>query len=169
MLIMFNIDITVGRYKFLIKGIHKKCTFIQGDSGTGKTILYRVIRDKRLYGNVYRQSIVSKENSTNEDLPEFNFGEKQIPSDIIALGEDISLSLEQYNSFIQKYNNTVIILDEDHPLLHTNGHEQVLKKSNNYFIIITRDMNSFKNLPSSLTDIFHLEKHNSVNVYTRYK
>ena len=103
--------------------IEDKFTLIRGDSATGKTTLYELFD---LYSKK-RLNINCSEYRNLGVVPELE-------------------NYNQYASVLMDKTDTVYILDEAHLLFTIPGFEELLKSSNNYFIIISREQ-KFKNLP----------------------
>lgn len=95
-------------YKF---EIFNKYNIIEGDSGTGKTALYELINSFQV----------------NKDI-----GINDSSHQLVAMPI-------QFSSFkLNNYTNCIIVIDEDCDILSNKNIPDILKKSNNYFIIITR-------------------------------
>lgn len=95
-------------YKF---EIFNKYNIIEGDSGTGKTTLYDLI-------NAFQ---------VNKDI-----GKNYSSHTLVAMPI-------QFSSFkLSNYTNCIIVIDEDCDILSNKLIPDILKKSDNYFIIMSR-------------------------------
>lgn len=103
-----------------------KFTVIRGDSGTGKTTLFDMIRS-------YNKDPDSITCSGYKNLYALN---------------DLDARVDYVNLF-NRYTDYVFIVDEDNKLFKIHDFELMLKDSNNYFIIINREK-IFNNLPIHL-------------------
>lgn len=96
--------------------IDTKFTLLQGNSATGKTTLYELFR-------LYSQ------NHLNINCTGY--------SDLAILPDTKTYSL--YPDMLMRKTNTVYILNETHSLFNTPDFEKLLMRSDNYFIIISRE------------------------------
>lgn len=126
-------------YKF---NITEKYNLVRGDSGLGKTSFYDLV-----------------------DLYSVNHRLVQCP----GYSKIVSLQGRYHLDDFIKYENYVFVIDEDNPLLHRNDVASILRKSNNYFIIICRKY-KFGFLPINLDAIFMMKSsgrfHTLVPQYT---
>lgn len=112
------------RYEFDIK---RNITIIRGDSATGKTTLYGMIAlAARLGGSSGVEVRCEKKCRTLDEL-------------------DWKLVLPTLHDYI-------IFLDEDNLFLKTDDFARMVKESDNYFVIITRE--DLVNLPYSVEEIY---------------
>ena len=118
-------------YRFNIKG---KYTIINGDSGTGKTTFYELVR------------------ALNRGLKLYNSTQIKI----IAVPEEF----EFFD--IDKFNNSILVIDENCTLFKRKDFAKILQKSNNYFIIMsrTRKLNS---LPISVESMYRIKTSGKTN------
>lgn len=109
--------------------ITNKYTFIQGDSGTGKSYLVDAI-----------------ENSNNDPLTTI---ESPLPHYVLGINEiKIPTHLE----------NNIIFIDEDRDILNTRDSSRQLKLSKNFFVIVSREIEPVKDsFPLSIDSFFKLE------------
>lgn len=122
----------VGKYRICIKTnkfmydfeLKRKYTVILGDSATGKSVLYKYVRDS---GTVMQSGVELRALSINM--------------------EDAISTLEM--------SGKIVIIDESCKILHRNGGEKFLEKSDNYFIIAYRG-NLSKNIPFSIDEVYEI-------------
>ena len=149
---MIKIDIRIAKKHIILDSINNKYTVIQGNSGQGKTLIRKLVGNRRLYKSEYNVNFSIVKN--NEIV--HNFDLDIIPRDLVVLPDLTDINLDTYRSELSKHSNLMYIIDENHPFLHLKGHEGVLKNSNNYFIIITRGDSALSRLPYSPSDILSL-------------
>lgn len=116
-------------YKFTL---WDKFTLLRGDTATGKTTLYHMFES-------YSQSHLNIKCSGYNNL--------SILPILNTRGE--------YEKVLLPGDKQVFIVDESHPFLHTYGYDQILKASDNYFIIISR-RHAYDNLPIHLRSVVQL-------------
>ncbi len=132
----YNIRIATKKivYEFIVK---RKYTIIKGDSSTGKTQLY----------NMVNTPIVDKMCRRNDGLR----------VDIIALPRTESA----YAVILENTSKSIIIIDEGTEKFGSKKFIEMLQKSDNYFIIITRK--KLGNIPFSVNEIFEIETSKKYN------
>lgn len=113
-------------YKFTL---NRNITILRGDSGTGKTTLYDMIRD---YNNLGRESGVK-----------------------ISGGNIVTLEGKNWEDELDKFNNAVIVIDEGSKFVFSKEFASKVKCCNNYFLIITRSYLS--QLPYSVDEIYRIK------------
>lgn len=113
-------------YEFEIK---QNITIIRGDSATGKTILVNMLRQAQKFGA-----------SSGIDLI------CEVPCKILE-GENWKLILENAA-------DTIFFIDNGNAFINTVEFAEAVKKSNNYFVLITRE--NLHNLPYSVDEIYGL-------------
>lgn len=113
-------------YEFEIK---QNITVIRGDSATGKTILINMLRQTQKFGA-----------SSGIDLI------CEVPCKILE-GENWKLILENAS-------DTIFFIDNGNAFINTVEFAEAVKKSNNYFVLITRE--NLHNLPESVDEIYGL-------------
>ena len=113
-------------YEFEIK---QNITIIRGDSATGKTILVNMLRQAQKFGV-----------SSGIDLI------CEVPCKILE-GENWKLILENAA-------DTIFFIDNGNAFINTEEFAEAVKKSNNYFVLITRE--NLHNLPESVDEIYGL-------------
>lgn len=114
------------KYDFEIK---RKITVIQGDSGTGKTTLLRLIED---YSNFYPNSGI-----------ELSCSHKCL---VMPVNKELAYSE------IPKHHESVLFFDENASYVKTREFAELLFNSDCYFVIITRD--DLATLPVSIEEIY---------------
>ena len=116
-------------YEFDVK---RNITIIRGDSATGKTTLYNIIRSF---------------NTQKSDEPGLVYVDCDKPC--IALGEQ-NLEVNLRNT-----SDSIVFLDEE-SIAGCDARElsKIMQESDNYYVIITRDALSW--LPYSITEIYRL-------------
>ena len=114
------------RYEFEIK---QNITIIRGDSATGKTILVNMLRQTQKFGA-----------SSGIDLI------CEVPCKILE-GENWKLILENAA-------DTIFFIDNGNAFINTEEFAEAVKKSNNYFVLITRE--NLHNLPESVDEVYGL-------------
>ena len=126
-----------GAYQVKIKNnrnsysfeLRRNITILRGESGRGKTTLFDMIYD---YNRFEKNSGVSVSCDRN----------------IIALvGND-------WEDVIKKNPGTIIVIDEDSQFIRTKEFASVVKGSDNYFLLITR--NYLATLPISVDEIYEI-------------
>lgn len=126
-----------GRYQIKIKNsrnsysfeLKRNITVLRGDSGTGKTTLFRMVRD---YNESGRNSGVS----ISCDRP------------VIAMEKRI------WETEIERIENSIIVIDEDSKFICSKEFAKAVRHSNNYFLLITRHY--LAELPISVDEIYVL-------------
>ena len=99
------------QYEFTI---HRKFTVIQGDSGTGKTTLFNLVR------------------GAHEKAPGVWVNCKVDCVPASAMGDD-------WKGYLQSHSNLIIFIDEDYKWVRSNEFAATSAKSDNYFVLINRD------------------------------
>lgn len=125
-------DITVSnqkvRYDFTIR---RNITVIKGDSATGKTTLVEMIRE---YYESGRDSGI----------------ELRCPKTCKVLaGRD-------WKAVLATTHEQIIFIDEDNAFLPTNEFAEAVRKSDNYYVIVTRE--GLPNLPYSVEEIYGIRE-----------
>ena len=122
-----TVDNNVLQYKFEIK---RNITIIKGDSATGKTTLVDMIREHYENGD---QSGV------------FLQCDKQCAV----------LEGRQWQTLLKGINDSIIFIDEGNPFITSTDFAEAVSKSDNYFVIVTRE--SLSNLPFSVDEIYGIK------------
>lgn len=113
-------------YSFELK---RNITVLSGDSGKGKTTLFEMVYDYNRYGK--------------------NSGTK-----IICNIEVIAVSGRDWRDVIENTKKSVIIIDEDNKFVRSKEFAEVVKKSDCYFLLITRGY--LEQLPISVDEIYEI-------------
>lgn len=125
-------EITVSnvkvRYDFTIR---RNITIIRGDSATGKTTLVEMIRE-------YDES--------GEDSGIFLKCEKECRV----------LAGRGWRTILDTMKETIVFIDEDNAFLPTNEFAEAVQKSDNYYVIVTRE--GLPNLPYSVEEIYGIRE-----------
>ncbi len=115
-----------NKYDFTVK---RNITVLCGNSGTGKTTLYDMVRERNRY----------KEGS-NIHLT--------CDKDVIALSGD------EWQDRLEKIKDSIIIIDEDNDFILTHEFARAVRDSDNYYVLVTRDY--IPSLPYSVDEIYEL-------------
>lgn len=113
-------------YEFEIK---QNITVIRGDSATGKTILINMLRQAQKFGASSGINLIC-----------------EVPCKILE-GENWKLILENAS-------DTIFFIDNGNAFINTVEFAEAVKKSNNYFVLITRE--NLHNFPESVDEIYGL-------------
>ena len=113
-------------YKFTL---NQNITILRGDSGTGKTTLYDMIRD---YNNLGKESGVK-----------------------ISGGNIVTLEGKNWEDELDKLSNSVVVIDEGSKFVFSKEFASKVKGCDNYFLIITR--NYLSQLPYSVDEIYRIK------------
>ena len=139
-----------GKYKIIVQNnrlhyeleIKRNITIIQGDSATGKTTLIDMIRQA------------------------FNFG----ISSGIEVACDVpcrTLEGQDWKLILQSLSGNILFIDEENAFIKTEEFASAIKRSDNYFVLVTRE--NLYNLPYSVKEIYGLHSsgkyQNSKKVY----
>lgn len=126
-----------GKYKIVIKNnrlhyefeIKRNITIIRGDSATGKTTLINMLRQAENLGNSSGIDVIST-----------------VPCRIL---EGINWKLILENTV-----GTIFFIDEENTFIKTTEFAETIKKSDNYYVLITRE--NLYTLPYSVEEIYGL-------------
>ena len=113
-------------YKFTL---NRNITILRGDSGTGKTTLYDMIRD---YNNLGRESGVK-----------------------ISGGNIVMLEGRNWEDELDKLSKKIVVIDEGSKFVFSKEFANKVKGCDNYFLIITRSYLS--QLPYSVDEIYRIK------------
>lgn len=126
-------------YEFEIK---RNITIIQGDSATGKTTLINMLRQAENLGESSGIDVIS-----------------DVPCRILE-GNNWKIILENLSG-------NIFFIDEENSFINTEEFASMVKESDNYFILITRE--NLYNLPYSVDEIYGLHEsgkyHDTRRVY----
>ncbi len=115
-----------NEYKFTL---YRNITILRGDSGTGKTTLYDMIRD---YNNLGKESGVK-----------------------VSGGKVVTLEGRNWESELDKLSEAVVVIDEGSKFVFSKEFASKVKGCDNYFLIITR--NYLPQLPYSVDEIYRIK------------
>ena len=116
------------KYDFTIK---RNITILTGDSGSGKTVLIELIRDYRRYGS---------------DSGVF-----------VSCDRDCrTIDNEDWARQISEISDSIIFIDEGNRFLTSKRFAELVQKSDNYFVIATRE--KLPMLPYSVNEIYGFRK-----------
>ena len=125
-----NISIRISNqrneYKFTL---YRNITILRGDSGTGKTTLYDMIRD---YNNLGKESGVK-----------------------INGGNIVTLEGRNWEDELNKLSKAVVVIDEGSKFVFSKEFASKVNGCDNYFLIITR--NYLPQLPYSVNEIYRIK------------
>ena len=115
-----------NEYKFTL---YRNITILRGDSGTGKTTLYDMIRD---YNNLGKESGVR-----------------------VSGCKVVTLEGRNWEDELDKLSNAVVVIDEGSKFVFSKEFASKVKGCDNYFLIITRSYLS--QLPYSVDEIYRIK------------
>lgn len=126
-----------GAYKVNIKNnrnsytfeLRRNITILKGESGRGKTTLFEMISDYNRFGKNSGVSV-----SCDKGI--------------------IALAGNDWEEVIDKNPGTIIVIDEDSQFIRSEEFAKVVRDSDNYFLLITR--NYLAQLPISVDEIYEL-------------
>ena len=126
-----------GEYKIRVKNnrnsysftLRRNITILRGDSGRGKTTLYEMIAEYNRYGKESGVFI-----SSDREL--------------------LAVSGDNWQDTIVANPQKIIVIDEDSAFIRSDEFAKVVKRSDNYYLLITR--NYLTNLPISVDEIYQL-------------
>lgn len=128
-----------NNYKFTVK---RNITIICGNSGTGKTTLFDMIRDYNRFG---KQSNVRI--SCDKDV--------------------VALSGDDWMNRLSSISDSIVIIDEDSDFIATHEFARAVRNSDNYFILETRDY--IPSLPYSVNEIYEISGAKNKELVPVYK
>ncbi|PWT27561.1 translation initiation factor 2 [Butyrivibrio fibrisolvens] len=114
------------KYEFDIK---RNITVIQGDSATGKTTLVELLGTYSRFG---KESGISLQS----DVP------------CVVFGGDAGI----WKTILEAYQDSIIFIDEDYSFIYSKDFAELIQKSSNYYVLITRQ--PLYNLPYSIQEIY---------------
>lgn len=110
--------------------VRRNITVLRGNSGTGKTTLYELIRDWNRYGRASSVHV-----SCNKPV--------------------VALAGDDWAGRLGRIADSIVIIDEDSDFIMTHDFARAVRESDNYFILETR--NNIPSLPYSVDEIFELQ------------
>ena len=127
-----------GKYSITVKNnilcyrfeIRRNITIVKGDSATGKTTLIDMIRD---YYENGEQSGVSLQCAKTCAV----------------------LEGRQWKILLENIHDSIVFIDEGNQFVTTDEFSNAIKKSDNYYVIVTRE--SLPNLPYSVEEIYGIK------------
>lgn len=127
-----------GAYRIRVKNnrnsysfeLRRNITVLRGESGRGKTTLFDMIYEYNRFGKNSGVTIS---------------GDRAL---IALVGED-------WESSIEKHPGTIIVIDEDSQFIRSRDFARVIRRSDNYYLLITR--NYLAELPISVDEIYELD------------
>lgn len=138
-----HISISSKRCKYELD-IHGKYSVIGGDSGSGKSTLYKMIM------------LWEAENKAIKASCDYKLH---------------AMAINENSSFLENNEGCIIVIDEYCKILREPDISTILRKSKNYFILITRKILDF--LPVSVDNYYEMKTsgivHANVPVYPRFK
>lgn len=130
-----------AEYNFVVR---RKYTLLTGDSGTGKSMLYRMLTDKFTYINI-----------TTMD------GEKNVKLSTVPFRED------EYRDLLPCSSPRIYIVDESVDKVNSIKFKRLMEQSNAYFVLIGRkllqysgvenDRKVMETLPLSISEIYRID------------
>lgn len=137
-----HISISSKRCKYELD-IHGKYSVIGGDSGSGKSTLYKMIMLWEAENKAIKASCDYKLHA-------------------VAINEN--------SSFLENNEGCIIVIDEYCKILREPNISSILRKSKNYFILITRKILDF--LPVSVDNYYEMKTtgivHTNIPIYSRF-
>lgn len=126
-----------GEYKVRVKNnrnsynfsLRRNITLLKGESGRGKTTLFDMIHEHNRFG---RESGVS----------------------ISCDRELVAISGDKWEEDIRSNPGKIIVIDEDSHFIRSRDFARVVRGSDNYYLLITR--NYLSELPISVDEIYEL-------------
>ena len=126
-----------GAYQIRVKNnrnsysfeLRRNITILRGESGRGKTTLFDMIYEYNRFGKNSGVAV-----SCDREL--------------------IALAGDDWETIIDKHPGTIIVIDEDSQFIRSKDFARVLRESDNFFLLITR--NYLAELPISVDEIYEL-------------
>lgn len=148
--VLVEID-NVIKYNF---SISRQITLIQGNSGTGKTLLHSLILEylSKISGDRIHVYVNGEDTNIIDTLSanDFSIVEDSKPYD------DGSKKLK----WERNVSGKIIILDEDYVYLNSIGFISALRYTDNYYVIFSRDTEVLEHMYNSIWDILKFEDAN---------
>jgi len=124
----FQIRVRNSRNSYSFE-LRRNITVLRGESGRGKTTLFEMIHEYNRFGKNSGVTV-----SCDRDL-------------IAVVGDE-------WETVIKNHPGAVIVVDEDSQFIRSKDFARVLRGSDNYFLLITR--NYLAELPISVDEIYEL-------------
>ena len=137
----YDIEIYNNKVHYFLS-VKRNITILQGNSATGKTELIRLIQEHEANGR----------------------------SSGITLKCDVKcvvLTSVDWELRLAAMNNQIVFIDESVDFLRTSRFAQMVKGSDNYFVIVSRD--DLGQLPYSVDEIYGLRNDTDTQKYRQYK
>lgn len=137
----YTIEVSNNRVTFFLE-IKRNITIIQGNSGTGKTTLIRLLSD---YNRLGPSSGVS----------------------VKCDKECIALIPTDWKQYIDSSHDKIIFLDENNSFIHSKEFAEAVSHSDNYYVLIIRD--SLPQLSYSIEEIYGMRENRDSQKYVKAK
>ncbi len=137
----YEIEVSNNRVTFFLT-VQRNITIIQGDSGTGKTTLIRLLSE---YNRLGASSGVSV----------------KCPKDCVALVPT------DWKHYIDSVSDKIIFLDENNTFIRSKEFTKTVEGSDNYFVIIIRD--PLPQLSYSIDEIYGMRESKDTQKYVKAK
>lgn len=137
----YEIEVSNNRVTFFLE-VKRNITIIQGDSGTGKTTLIRLLSD---YNRLGASSGIS----------------------VKCDKECIALIPTDWKHYIESVKDKIIFLDENNTFIRSKEFAKTVEGSDNYFVIIIRD--SLPQLSYSIDEIYGMRENKDSQKYIKAK
>ena len=131
----YKIEIGTNRVGYKLC-INRNLTIINGDSATGKSVLYELV-----------EAIANKRQGVSV---------KVTPLDIRNTPSLNVVSDNNWKLIIQNTKDTIFFIDEFAAFVFSNEFSAILENNDNYFVIITRHYNKLKGLPISVNEVYDI-------------
>ena len=135
----YSIEVSNNRVTFRLE-VKRNITVIQGDSATGKTTLIRMISEYNRAGNSSGISIKCEKDC-------------------------IALSVADWEQYLTSSEEKIIFLDENNSYIHSKRFAELVKGSDNYFVLIIRD--SLPRLAYSVEEIYGMRESRDSQKYMK--
>ena len=137
----YDIEISNNKVHYFLT-VKRNITILKGNSATGKTELIRLISEYEANGNSSGISLKCDKKC----------------SVLTNIAWELRLS---------SMSQTIIFIDETADFIKTKRFAELVKGSDNYFVIVTRD--DLSQLPYSIDEIYGLTNVSSTSKYKAYK
>lgn len=136
----YDIEVYNNRVHYFLT-VKRNITLLQGDSATGKTELVRLIRDREENGNSSGITVKCDKECT------------------------VLMNID-WERRLQSLNQHIIFIDETAAFLRSARFAELLRGSDNYFVIIYRD--ALSQLPYSIEEIYGLHNVSDSQKYRKF-